>query len=227
MKHLHFTLITFSILLLGVTNFSTNGSNSEFESLTKDTDSLANVHPSLLDDDPWNDTLEYTPQDIINLRDTLIGNFSGQGIDTLIAEPIGYNTLRKNFRIYSTSGKIKPLYIEEIWNVRMIPEGDLDKNGTDEFGIRWELEMGNWTTYHLFTYKNNKWHILTEPLIHFAFHFYEDLNVVNVVKPSKKKGYIEGTESHGGDDFWIEYKNIKIDPQPLPKGIYRFGEIVE
>ena len=68
---------------------------------------------------------------------------------------------------------------------------------------------------------------MTEPLVHYATHFYEDLKVENAVKRSKKKGYIDGTESNGGDDFWIEYKNIKIDPQPLPKGIYRFGEIVE
>ena len=216
MKKISFILIALAVSSSIACISSTNSSVSP-----------ENVHPSLLDDDPWNDTLEYTPQDIINLRDTLIGNFSGQGIDTLIAEPIGYNTLRKNFKIYSTSGKIKPLYIEEIWSVHMIHEGDLDGDGTDEFGIRWELEMGNWTTYHLFTYKNNKWHILTEPLVHYATHFYEDLKVENAVKRSKKKGYIDGTESNGGDDFWIEYKKIKIDPQPLPKSIYRFGKIVK
>ena len=80
---------------------------------------------------PYNDTTIYTLEDIIELRDTLIGNFSGDGIDTLIAEPIGFKTLRKNFRIYSTNGKIKPLYVYEIWDVRMISEEDLDGNGTD------------------------------------------------------------------------------------------------
>lgn len=220
MRQLHFTLIIFAILLLGASNFSTIRANEP-------TTTSTNVHPSLLDDDPWNDTTIYTLEDIIELRDTLIGNFSGNGIDTLIAEPIGYNTLRKNFKIYSTSGKIKPLYVNEIWSVRMIPEEDLDGNGTEEFGIRWELEMGNWTTYYIFTYLNNQWHLLTESLYHFAFHFYEDLEVVNAVKPSKKKGYIEGTESHSGDDFWIEYKKIKINPQPLPKSTIHFGEIVE
>ena len=48
-----------------------------------------------------------------------------------------------------------------------------------------------------------------------------------VVKPSKKKGYIEGAQSHSGDDFWIEYKRIKINPQLLPKSIIHFGDIVE
>ena len=88
MKKISFILIALAVSSSIACISSTNSSVSP-----------ENVHPSLLDDDPWNDTLEYTQQDIINLRDTLIGNFSGQGIDTLIAEPIGYNTLRKNFRI--------------------------------------------------------------------------------------------------------------------------------
>ena len=45
--------------------------------------------------------------------------------------------------------------------------------------------------------------------------------------PSKKKGYVKATESHGGDDFYIEHKTVKINPQPLTKSIIRFGEIVE
>ena len=227
MKHFTFILIALVISSSIGCYATTNISNNPTDSLTNTSDTHEYIHPSLLDDDPYNDTTIYTLEDIIELRDTLIGNFSGDGIDTLIAEPIGFKTLRKNFRIYSTSGKIKPLYVYEIWDVRMISEEDLDGNGTDEFGIRWELEMGNWTTYYIFTYLNNQWNLLTEPLVHYASHFYEDLEVVNAVKPSKKKGYIEGTNSHSGDDFWIEYKRIKINPQPLPKSIIHFGDIVE
>lgn len=226
MKSLSFTLFTIALLLFCACN-SSSGSDNQSDSLAKVNDSLANVHPSLLDDDPFNDTTEYSLDDIIELRDTLIGNFSGKGIDTLIAEPIGLCTTRKNFKITSKNGTVAPLYIEEIWGVSMIAEGDLDGNGTDEFGIWWHLEMGNWSNYYIFTYQNDQWNLLIEPLNSYSSHFYEDLKVVNAVMPSKKKGYVKATESHGGEDFYIEHKTVKINPLPLPKGIIRFGDIVQ
>ena len=225
MKNLSLFLILLSFCCCS-TN-STNNNENASDSLDYVNDSLANLHPSLLDEDYWNDTTEYTPKEIIELRDTLIGNFSGKGIDTLIAEPTGLCTMRKNFKITSKNGSVAPLYVEEIWSVSLIAEGDLDGNGTDEFGIWWHLEMGNWSNYYIFTYQNNQWNLLIEPLNSFSSHFYEDLKVVNAVMPSKKKGYVKATESHGGDDFYIEHKTVKINPQPLPKGIIRFGEIVE
>ena len=226
MKNLSLILIIVTFCCCSSSSYKNNGENTT-DSLANVKDSLANIHPSLLDDDPWNDTTEYTPKDIIELRDTLIGNFSGNGIDTLIAEPIGLCTMRKNFKITSKNSTVAPLYVEEIWNVSMIEEGDLDGNGTDEFGIWWHLEAGNWSYYYIFTYQNNQWNLLIEPLYSFSPHFYDDLKVVNAVKPSKKKGYVKATESHGGDDFYIEHKTIKINPQPLPKGVINFGDIVQ
>lgn len=109
MKHLTFILIALAISSSIGCYSTTNISNNPTDYLKNTSDTHEYILPSLLDDDPYNDTTIYTLEDIIELRDTLIGNFSGDGIDTLIAEPIGFKTLRKNFRIYSTSGKIKPL----------------------------------------------------------------------------------------------------------------------
>ena len=81
MKKLFYVLISILMLSFGACNSST-GSDSQSDSLTKLNDSLAKVHPSLLDDDPWNDTTEYTPETYKQWCDTLIGNFSGKGIDT-------------------------------------------------------------------------------------------------------------------------------------------------
>ena len=55
MKKLFYVLISILMLSFGACNSST-GSDSQSDSLTKLNDSLAKVHPSLLDDDPWNDT---------------------------------------------------------------------------------------------------------------------------------------------------------------------------
>ena len=114
MKKLSFALVALALLSFGACN-STTESNGQADSLAKVNDSLANVHPSLLDDDPWNDTTQYTPEKFKNCCDTLVGNFSCKGIDTLIAEPIGQNTMLKNFKISSKNGTIPPLYFEEIY----------------------------------------------------------------------------------------------------------------
>ena len=226
MKHLSLFLILLSFYCC-TTNTTNNNSENAADSLANTNDSLPNVHPSLLDDDPWNDTTEYTPEVYRNFCDTLVGNFSGGGIDTLIAEPIGYNTIRKNFKVTSKNGTVPPLYINEIYCVYMNTEGDLDGNGTDEFGICWELEHGTWRTYHIFTYKDSLWHQLESPISIFYGHFDEGLTSDNIAEPSKKKGHIVIRESHGGEDFYIKKRTIKPQYEPLPKGIISFGKAVE
>ncbi len=226
MKKLFYVLISILMLSFGACNSST-GSDSQSDSLTKLNDSLAKVHPSLLDDDPWNDTTEYTPETFKQWCDTLIGNFSGKGVDTLICEPIGLNAIRKNFKISSKNGNIPPLYIEDICSITMIPEGDLDGNGTEEFGFSWELEIGNWTTYHIFTLKDNLWYKLDSNINHFRGHIEEGATHGNIAKTTNKKGEIEVLESHGGEDFYIEHKSVKLKFIPITKGIVHFAEIVE
>lgn len=225
MKKLSFVLISILMLSFGACNSST-GSDSQADSLAKVNDSITKVHPSLLDDDPWNDTTEYTPETFKQLLDTLVGNFSGKGVDTLIAEPIGLNTILKNFKISSKNGSTPPLYIEEICRIFMIPEGDLDGNGTEEFGIIWELAHGNWRTYHVYTCIEGLWYEMVSTSI-WNGHYDEGFTLDDAVKSSKRKGYITVIESQGGEDFYIERKTVKITPKPIPKGIVHFAKIVE
>lgn len=225
MKKLYFALAALAFLFLGACNSSTR-SEKQSDSLANVNDSLTNVHPSLLDDDPWNDTTEYTPETFKQWCDTLVGNFSGKGVDTLIAEPTGLNTIRKNFKITSKNGTTPPLLIKEIYGVSLIAEGDLDGNGSDEFGISWGLEVGNWTTYYVYTCIDGLWHELVSTT-QWNGHWDEGFTYDNAVKSSKRKGYLKVLKSHGGEHFYIETKNVKIKPQPIPKGIVHFGEIVE
>ncbi len=39
----------------------------------------------------------------------------------------------------------------------MIQEGDLDGNGTDEFGVRRELDAGTCDNYYIYTFDNGEW----------------------------------------------------------------------
>ncbi len=87
-------------------------------------------------------------------RDTLKGNFNGLEIDTLIAEPIDTTIDRSlwNWRIYGKKNTVDTLILSHRFNVRLIHEGDLDGNGTDEFGVRREAEAGTWDNYCVYTY---------------------------------------------------------------------------
>lgn len=225
MKKLFYVLISILMLSFGACNSST-GSDSQSDSLTKLNDSLAKVHPSLLDDDPWNDTTEYTPETFKQWCDTLIGNFSGKGIDTLIAEPTGLNTFLKNFKLSTKNGTTQPLHIEELYGCGMIPEGDLDGNGTEEFGIFWDSPSSTWSAYHVYTCIDGSWHLMVSTT-RWSHHEDEGFTLDNAVKSTKRKGYIKVLESHGVEDFYVETKNVKVDPRPIPKGIVHFAEIVE
>ena len=145
----------------------------------------------------------------VNL-DTLIGRYDGTKIDTLICKGIDSCTVR----IYSLSGKIKPLQIDNVFGVFILPEGDLDGNGTDEFGIRTEGHMGNWRDYSVYTLgQDGNWKYLIPPINVFATDFYETLsNGEDVVKPSIQKGYVDVRySSWRNDSICIIDTNIEVN----------------
>lgn len=120
---------------------------------------------------------------IINYRDTLIGKFNGINIDTLIAEPIDTTKERAmwDWIIYSKQNSVDTLILTQRFSVKMIQEGDLDGNGTDEFGIRREVEQGTWDSYFIYSYNNGKWQYLINPIWTYSTHFYKELNNGNDV----------------------------------------------
>ena len=126
-------------------------------------------------------------------RDTLAGKFNGMDYDTLISEPIDI-TKRPNleWRIYSKKNTVDTLFLDKQVSVKMIFEGDLDGNGTDEFGVRREWLHGTWDSYFIFTSINRKWEYLIDPVWTYSFHFYDYLNHGNdVVSPTDTPGLIK------------------------------------
>lgn len=154
------------------------------------------------------DTLEtdtFMPIDLAEYRDTIVGNFSGHGIDTLISEPIDTvgDRMCWKWQIKDTKSLLKTLILQSHWDARMVYEGDLDRNGTDEFGIRRQAEAGTWDNYNIFTYDNGEWKYLTEPIWTYSTHFYKDLNMgKDAAERTNKKGKIRIRHSgirNGGD----------------------------
>lgn len=87
---------------------------------------------------------KYHSDPFAQYRDTITGKFDGNNIDTLIAESIDTTIDRSlwNWRIYGKNNIVDTLILSQRFTVRLIQEGDLDGNGTDEFGVRRETDAG-------------------------------------------------------------------------------------
>lgn len=158
---------------------------------------------------------------LVQYRDTITGKFDGNSIDTLIAEPIDTTIDRSlwNWRIYGKNNTVDTLILSQRFGVRLIQEGDLDGNGTDEFGVRREAEAGTWDNYCVYTYDKGEWKYLTEPIWTYSDHFYTDLNKgADVVERANQSGYVTVRFSDiRNDDFCIIDTLIPIAPYSIPK----------
>ena len=135
-------------------------------------------------------------------RDTLIGRFNGKDIDTLICEPIDslsadddiYGGYHYKWRVYKKKGTVKDLILGYTIEIKFIKEGDLDGNGSEEWGFVTQWPTSNWMHYNIFTVRNKEWEYLIEP----TPIFLGDIDVTNngtitsdeIVRRSKKKGFV-------------------------------------
>lgn len=152
-------------------------------------------------------------------RDTILGCFNGVEIDTLITEPIDTTKQRAywDWLIYSKNNTVDTLILTQRFIVKMIQEGDLDGNGTDEFGIRRESDAGTWDNYCIYMFQNGEWNYLIEPIWTYTNHFYTDLNKgTDVVEKANQSGFVRVRFSDiRGDDFCIVDTLIQIAPQSI------------
>ena len=163
---------------------------------------------------------KYHSDPFAQYRDTIIGKFDGNNIDTLVAQPID-TTIDRNlwtWRIYGKNNTVDTLILSQRFIVRLIQEGDLDGNGTDEFGVRRETDAGTWDNYCIYTYDNGKWKYLIEPIWTYSDHFYTDMNKgADVVERANQSGYVTVRfSSIRKDDFCIVDTLIPIAPYSIP-----------
>jgi hypothetical protein len=103
-------------------------------------------------------------------RDTIVGNFTGKGIDTLYVieetiEEYGVDSIDETkFYLKSNNPEIprQELYGCPICQPRLVLEGDLDGNGTDEVGYLHTWVTSQWRVYRIFTLIKGRWRYLIE-----------------------------------------------------------------
>lgn len=154
-----------------------------------------------------------------SMYDTIVGVFDGRRKETLIAELMEERTSEdcvvRDWRIVSKSNSIKPMILQNRYSVRFVEEGDLDGDGTDEFGIRVEGDVGMWNSYIVYSCLNGEWKVLLDSIFTYSPHFYEELNNgKDVVQTTAKKGFLR-----------IKFSDVRNDEICIVDTIVRIKDV--
>ena len=169
-----------------------------------------------------NGTMESDP--FSQYRDTLIGRFNGIDIDTLICEPMDstnsdYKGFHYKWRVFTKNRTVKDLILEnKTIGIHFVNEGDLDGNGTEEWGYVTEWATSNWMCYHAFINANGEWQHIIEPTPIYIPHLdpQDGISKEDILQPSKTKNFLKVKFSdvrNNGEDFLIIDTLIQINPQ--------------
>lgn len=165
-------------------------------------------------------------------KDTIVGNFTGSGIDTLYVERVVdcHCNLEKEYdkeehyahemddelvKYYLTStnpamGKVELLGYASL-SPRLVNEGDLDGNGTCEVGYLPVWRLSQWRIYHIYTFKEGGWKYLINPSAEL-----KDENGGEFLFETgyllRGSGYDIATPSHKKGMVRIKYQTQGVDP---------------
>lgn len=145
-------------------------------------------------DCPWN-VLYINSVKAHNEQDTIIGNFTGQGLDTLYVEDVStYNNeegLQSKFFMTSPNKKIPKveLYGCSWATPKLVNEGDLDGNGTCEVGYLHTWVTSQWRYYRIFSLVGNEWrYLINGDFLDTSLDF-RGMRV-DIAKPGPQKGLV-------------------------------------
>ena len=135
--------------------------------------------------------------DAHNEQDTMVGNFTGKGIDTLYVEMVEnpkYNIQNDDMEqmyIYYLSSNNKNIPKVELYGCdaaspKLVNEGDLDGNGTCEVGYIHTWTMSQWRYYRIFSLVKNEWRYHVEDDYLDTPEWFRHSGV-EVAEPGKKK----------------------------------------
>ena len=160
--------------------------------------------------------------DAHNEKDTIIGNFTGTSIDTLYVDKIvGQNDEKyklTEFFLRSTNIKIPSIELYGYADVppKLVNEGDLDGNGTNEVGYLHTWMNSQWRYYRIMTLVNNEWRYLIDGDYLDTPEWFRHTGV-EIAEPGKKKGtvlihhYYEGYDSNI-DERVFEIRDTIVSP---------------
>ena len=145
--------------------------------------------------------LDYNPQCMNSVaghdeRDTIYGRFNGRNIDTLHIEKRKVKSVdtAKTVEYYAVSSR-KTIPEVKLKGTphrapKLVYEGDLDGNGTDEWGYLATGVSSQWRTYSVFTLKKGRWCYLVKSDRLETTDWFR-CSGKEVVEKGGKKGYVK------------------------------------
>ena len=128
-----------------------------------------------------------------NERDTIVGNFTGQGIDTLyvVSERDEDEYMCTAFYMVSTNEQIPRIKLHGFPKAspKLVLEHDLDGNGTDEVGYLHTWINSRWRYYRIFTLEDYEWRYLIEGEYLSTSDWFRSSGV-EVAEPGPEKGTV-------------------------------------
>lgn len=133
-------------------------------------------------------------------QDTIIGNFTGNGLDTLyvrcVENPDAQRTdsiFEERFKWFLASDNAKiptlELYGYNLVSPKLVNEGDLDGNGTCEVGYLHTWMNSQWRYYRILTLVDGEWKYLVSGAFLETPEWFRHSGV-EVAEPGKEKGTI-------------------------------------
>ena len=173
------------------------------------------------DYDAVNQSIVYVIKHVISHdeSDTIIGNFTGKGIDTLY---VSYDRNLKDeyepFILLASNRRIPSIRLYGIIGdpPKLVNEGDLDGNGTSEVGYLHTWNMSQWRVYRVFTFINGQWRYLISPN-----HEYMETGefirgrYIDLVESSNRKGWVKVNYQTQGVNETIKDTIVKPDYSPI------------
>lgn len=105
---------------------------------------------------------------------------------------------------------------------RLYKRGDLDGNGTEEWGYVTQWPISMWMCYHAFTNINGEWQHIIEPTPIWLPHLdpqdsiYYTIKKEDILQPSEKTEFIKVKFidiRNNGEDFLLIDTLIRVNPQ--------------
>ena len=185
-----------------------NNSDESLSSLTQD---------SLVVDTPTEEERYEVPQYLNSVkahdeRKMIVGNFTGHSIDTLyVIERNDLEFYREEDAEYlvKCSNPEVPsfkMYGHCHYPCRLVYEGDLDSNGTDEVGYLMTWTSSAWRRYLILSLVDGEWRFLKDPTGECLFtHMSFRAMGIEIAEPGEKQGTIK-------INYWL---NSPVSPEPL------------
>jgi hypothetical protein len=134
------------------------------------------------------------------------GDFNGDGLtDYMWLETVS-KTEECKIRF---SGAIPPLIVGTCLGGSPVNEGDINDDGSSEVGLLPVWESSCWKGYFVYTFKDNQWYEILEPISTHCIQW--EKNILPVVKDSTRKGYVFVNYSELTDEgIEVKTKSVKL-----------------